>query len=159
METVYLSLGSNVGDRVAHLKAAILQLEKLGEMGAVSSFYETEPVEFTDQPWFVNAVAAVRSELAPAEFLAKMLAIEKNLGRERNLPKGPRTIDLDILLYGRQVVKEAGLTIPHPGLHRRRFALEPLCEIAPNAFHPVFMRSLSDLLAALPPSRDAVRKL
>lgn len=159
METAYISLGANVGDRLANLQAAIAQLESLGQITALSSFYETEPVEFTDQPWFINTVAEVDSSLSPGGLLAEMLAIEKNLGRQRNLAKGPRTIDLDILLYGRQVVKQPGLTIPHPGLHQRRFVLEPLCEIAPDAFHPVFMRVARELLAALPAGHGVVRRL
>ncbi|MGB9253705.1 MAG: 2-amino-4-hydroxy-6-hydroxymethyldihydropteridine diphosphokinase, partial [Candidatus Korobacteraceae bacterium] len=103
-KTVYLSLGSNLGDREGNLRAAIEQLRQLGEVVQVSSFYETEPVEFTAQPWFLNCAVALRTELMPKLFLAKMLAIEQHMGRRRTQPKGPRTIDIDILLFGNSVI-------------------------------------------------------
>ncbi|HKE32546.1 MAG TPA: 2-amino-4-hydroxy-6-hydroxymethyldihydropteridine diphosphokinase [Candidatus Angelobacter sp.] len=157
-KTVYLSLGSNLGDRATNLRTAI---EHLGELGAVvgrSSLYETEPVEMERQPWFLNCVVAIETELMPKQFLARTITIEQKMGRRRTQPKGPRTIDIDILLFGGSVVDTSALTIPHPAMHERRFVLEPLAEIAPELRHPVFKKTVREMLAALPPKNDAVRK-
>jgi len=156
-ELVYLSLGSNVGDRAGNLNAAIERLRAFGEVVAVSAFYETEPVEFTAQPWFVNCAVALNTEKTPRELLAGILDIEQKLGRRREQKKGPRIIDIDILLYGDAIVEASGLTIPHPAMHERRFVLEPLAEIAPDVRHPVFNRTIKELRDALPPGQ-AVRK-
>ena len=156
---VYLSLGSNLGDREGNLRAAIERLATLGEVVAVSSFYETEPVEFARQPWFLNCAVAMQTEKMPKQFLTAVQGIEKAMGRQRTQPKGPRVIDLDILLFGNSIVDTGGLTIPHPALHQRRFVLEPLAEIAPEQRHPVFKRSIRDLRDALPAGPPAVRKL
>jgi len=156
-ELVYLSLGSNVGDRAGNLNAAIERLRVFGEVVAVSAFYETEPVEFTAQPWFVNCAVALNTEKTPRELLAGILDIEQKLGRRREQKKGPRIIDIDILLYGDAIVEASGLTIPHPAMHERRFVLEPLAEIAPDVRHPVFNRTIKELRDALPPGQ-AVRK-
>lgn len=156
--TVYLSLGSNLGDRESHLREAVAGIAKLGRVSKVSSIYETEPREFTDQPWFLNCCVEMAAEGPPAELLRGLLAIERSRGRRRSdgPAKGPRTVDADILLFGREVISTPALTLPHPGMHERRFVLEPLCEIAPDAFHPVFMRSARDLLAALPAASGEV---
>jgi 2-amino-4-hydroxy-6-hydroxymethyldihydropteridine diphosphokinase len=150
---VYLSLGSNVGDRAGNLEAAIERLGKLGKVMAVSSFYETEPVEFAAQPWFLNCVVELDTERMPKQLLAAILDIEKEMGRRRIQKKGPRTLDIDILLFGNSIVKMKGLTIPHPAMHERRFVLEPLAEIAPEARHPVLKRSIRELRDALPPGQ------
>ena len=139
-KTVYLSLGSNVGDREANLRTAIEKLGALGEVIAVSSLYETEPVDFTAQPWFLNCAVALRTGLMPKLFLTRMLAIEQQMGRRRIQPKGPRTIDIDILLFGNAVISAPQLEVPHVAMHQRRFVLEPLAEIAPEVRHPVFKR-------------------
>ena len=157
-KTVYLSLGSNVGDRAASLRSAIGKLAELGEVIAVSSFYETEPVEFTAQPWFLNCAVALRTELMPKLFLAKILAIEQQLGRRRIQPKGPRTIDVDILMFGSSVIHTQQLDVPHVAMHERRFVLEPLAEIAPEARHPIFKRTVREMLAALPHNVGQVKK-
>jgi|SRR5579864_123062 len=157
--TAYLSLGSNLGDRKAHLLDAIARLGELGSVSRVSAFYETEPVEITgQQPWFLNCAAAVETELTPLEFLKRMLAIEQAMGRERTEPKGPRTIDADIIFFGNEVVDTKELSIPHPAMQHRRFVLEPLAEIAPETRHPVLKRTVRELLNSLPANSGAVRK-
>lgn len=158
-KTVYLSLGSNVGDREVNLRMAIEKLARLGEVLAVSSFYETEPVEFTAQPWFLNCAVALRTELMPKLFLSKTLAIEQQMGRRRSQPKGPRTIDIDILLFGNSVIHTPQLDVPHVAMHERRFVLEPLAEIAPEVRHPAFKRTMRELLQTLPANAGRTRRL
>jgi 2-amino-4-hydroxy-6-hydroxymethyldihydropteridine diphosphokinase len=157
-EPVYLSLGSNIGDRAGNLQAAIDRLRAFGEIVAVSSFYETEPVEFTAQAWFLNCAVALSTEKTPRELLAGILDIEQQLGRRRGQAKGPRVIDIDIVLFDDLIVEDPGLKIPHPAMHERRFVLEPLAEIAPDAYHPALKRTIRDLHDALKPGQK-VRKL
>jgi len=140
------------------LNTAIDRLRAFGEVVAVSSFYETEPVEFTAQPWFLNCAVTLNTDATPKQLLTVIVDIEQQLGRRRAQQKGPRTIDIDILLFGDQIVDDPGLTIPHPALHERRFVLEPLVEIAPGARHPVFKQTIRELRDALPPGQ-AVRKM
>ncbi len=155
---VYLSLGSNLGDRAANLNDAIARLKKIGDIVAASSSYETEPVEVTAQPWFLNCVVALETEKMPKQLLTAILDIEQQMGRRRSQQKGPRIIDIDILLFGSSVVDTKNLTIPHPALDERRFVLEPLAEIAPDLRHPVLKRSMRELRDALP-SGQSVRRL
>ncbi len=155
---VYLSLGSNLGNRSANLQAAIERIKEAGTVRAASGFYETEPVELRNQPWFMNCVIALETDRSPATLLGTLLALEQEMGRLRTKNKGPRLIDVDILLFGDCVVEERGLRIPHPAMHERRFVLEPLAEIAPEAFHPGLKKTARELLAALPPGQS-VRRL
>ena len=157
-KTVYLSLGSNLGDRAANLEEALRRLEALGYVAGKSAFYETEPVEVErEQPWFLNCAAAIETELMPKQFLEQTLAIELEMGRRRLEKKGPRTIDIDIIFFGNAVVELPGLTIPHPAMQQRRFVLAPLAEIAAEARHPVSKRIARELLDMLP-SNGKVRK-
>lgn len=156
-KTVYLSLGSNVGDREANLRAAREKLAAFCEVTAVSAYYETEPVEYLAQPWFLNCAVAMTTDLMPRQLLAWLQKIEHAMGRKRTVAKGPRVIDLDILLFGSSVVDTPQLTIPHPAMHERRFVLEPMAEIAPDVRHPVFKRTMRELRDALPPGQQVKR--
>jgi 2-amino-4-hydroxy-6-hydroxymethyldihydropteridine diphosphokinase len=141
----YVALGANLGDREATIRAAVAALPGVV---AVSSLRDTAPVGVVDQPRFLNGVAALETDLSARELLETLLDVERALGRERAERWGPRTIDLDLLLYGEEVIDEPGLTVPHPRLHERRFALEPLAELAPSALIPGRGR-VSDVLAEL----------
>ena len=149
MPRAYIGLGSNLGDREATLQHALRLLGERVEIVAVSSFRETEPWGYVDQPPFLNAAAAVETELSPRGLLDALLEVESALGRTRDgLRYGPRTIDLDLLLYEDDVVSEPGLTVPHPWLHERRFALEPLAELEPELSVPGH-GTVSELLGQL----------
>ena len=158
-KTAYLSLGSNLGTREANLREAIARLRELGSVSRISAFYETEPVEVAgEQRWFLNCAAAVETELTPLEFLKALLAIEQSMGRRRTEPKGPRTIDMDIIFFGDEVLDTKELTIPHPAMQHRRFVLEPLAEIVPEAMHPVLRRRVRELLNSLSTDAGSVRR-
>ena len=156
MPDAWLGLGSNLGDKRGNLRAALAALADRGTIAAVSPLYATEPVGPVEQDWFLNACARIETGLGAVEMLGVIAGIESNLGRERKIPNGPRTIDIDLLLYADLIVESAALTVPHPRLHLRRFVLEPLAAIAPDLMHPRLRKSIADLLKEQPPS-PAVR--
>jgi len=155
-KTVYLSLGSNIGDRARNLQRALEQLAAPDlRIMRTSPTYETEPVEYTAQGWFLNLVAEAGTELFPMQLLSRIGRVERALGRVRTVPKGPRTIDIDILFYGRTIVRSARLEIPHPRMAERRFVLAPLADLAPDLRHPINRKTVREMLDAAP--KQAVR--
>jgi 2-amino-4-hydroxy-6-hydroxymethyldihydropteridine diphosphokinase len=151
VKTVYLSLGSNIGDRETHLRSAIEQLESPAlHIVRVSPIYETAPVDYADQRWFLNLAVEAGTDLFPLQLLSRIQKIERALGRIRTVPKGPRTIDIDLLLYGNAVVHSASLEIPHPRMAERRFVLAPLADLAPDLRHPVTRLTVRQMLEAAP---------
>ncbi|HEX8843833.1 MAG TPA: 2-amino-4-hydroxy-6-hydroxymethyldihydropteridine diphosphokinase [Pyrinomonadaceae bacterium] len=145
----YVSLGSNLGDRAGNLLLAVRGMMEAGlSVTRLSAVYETEPVDVREQPMFLNMVAELRAHLfSPEQTLARLLRIEYALGRRREIARGPRTIDLDLLLYGAERRATEFLHLPHPRLHERRFVLTPLAELAPELVHPTLQRTISQLLA------------
>ncbi len=149
MKRVYLSLGTNAGDREALLARALERLAAAGlRLLRVSSVYETEPLDRRDQPWFLNLVVEAETDLFPRMLLMRLQRIEFELGRRRLTPKGPRTMDIDILLYGDAVIRLPELTVPHPRMTERRFVLEPLAELVPELRYPLDGRPIRELLEA-----------
>ena len=146
MATVYLGLGSNIGDTEKNLREAVESLSKRGTIASISSLYKTEPVGFLDQPWFLNQVICLETKLSPEDLLKETQQIENIIGRERTVRWGPRTLDIDILLYDNLVLETETLTIPHLHLHERKFVLAPLSEIAGKILHPSLGLTMIELL-------------
>ena len=158
MKRVYLSLGSNLGDRVAHIRGALRMLAADGmAIDRVSALYRTEPVDYRAQAWFVNCVAEASTSLMPRQLLRACQGVERALGRRPGVPKGPRPIDIDILLYENAVVRSAALTIPHPRMAERRFVLIPLRELAPGLRHPVTQRTVLEMLRATTDASQVIK--
>lgn len=150
MHEAFVAIGTNLGDRSANCARAIALVESAGiRLLRCSREYRTEPWGLADQPWFLNMVIKVESDLAPRELLGALKRIEKEMGREKGCRWGPRVIDLDILLYENAVVDEPDLQIPHPRMHERQFALQPLCDLAPDVVHPLLRKTVRSLLKEL----------
>jgi len=157
MATVYIGVGSNLGDRYENLERALELLSAKALLQQVSSVYETEPVGYSQQPPYLNLVCRVDTELSPQQLLGKLKEIEHEMGRKASFRNAPRVIDLDILLYDEIVVDSDELTIPHPGLTERAFVLVPLDEIAPELVHPAKKKTISQLLSALSDKSGAIK--
>lgn len=155
---VYLGLGSNLGDRVGNLKSALERLSEKVAIKKISSIYETEPLYYTEQPMFFNAVIKGVTILDPLELLSLVKGIETDLGRQPGFRNAPRIIDIDILFYGERIIRTDELTIPHPRITERAFVLVPLAEIAPRLVHPQLKKKTSDLLAGVN-GMEGVRKI
>jgi 2-amino-4-hydroxy-6-hydroxymethyldihydropteridine diphosphokinase len=157
LKRVYLGLGSNMGDREAAIESALNALNTPDlRLLRKSSLYETEPIGFKDQAWFLNMAAEFETDLFPRQLLHRMQKVELGMGRVRSVRNGPRTIDIDVLLYGNSVIKTEELEIPHPRYRERRFTLAPMAELSPNLRDPVTKQTMSEMLAGL--SGQAIRK-
>jgi len=148
LATAYLNLGSNLGDRLQYLKGAVRKIEESDEFSIkkISSVYETQPVGYQNQRWFLNLVLEVQTSFDPFPLMKHLLAIEDQMGRKREERWAPRNIDIDLLLYDDRIVDSDRLTIPHPRMHKRRFVLIPLAQIAPQFLHPVLRKNIKELL-------------
>lgn len=146
----YLSAGSNLGDRKGNLELALTCLESENTVKKISSYFETEPVGYRTQPWFLNIAIEIEVCRTPLELLDLCQRIEESCGRVRTFPNAPRTLDLDILLFDDEIICDARLVVPHPRLQERRFVLEPLAQIAPDLIHPVLKQSIQSLLDICP---------
>lgn len=156
MPHVYLGIGANLDLRILHCYQAMYQLQKSASVHVIdrSSFYETEPFGYEEQNWFINLVLKIQTELSPRALLRLTQEIEKNLGKDTQFKWGPRTIDIDILLYEDERISEPDLIVPHPLLHLRKFVLHPLAEIAPDLRHPVLGKTMRELFHVCPDQKE-----
>jgi len=154
----YIGIGSNIGSPLKNCQRSIILIEEHARIKVIarSSFYETEPIGPTDQNWFVNAVVEISTEMEAIPLLDALLAIEIEMGRIRNVKWGPRKIDLDILLYGKSVIKNDRLVIPHPEMIKRLFVLTPLAELAPDLIHPTENKTIQEILSHLPEDKKVI---
>lgn len=158
MKRIYLSLGSNLGDRIRHIERALEYLALAGvQILRVSSYYKTEPVDFRAQAWFVNCVAEADSDFMPLRLLKVCKAAERHVGRRPGVSKGPRVVDIDILLYENAVVHSLELAVPHQRMAERRFVLTPLAELAPETRHPVSLVTIREMLHATSDRSHVIR--
>ncbi|MBU4316135.1 MAG: 2-amino-4-hydroxy-6-hydroxymethyldihydropteridine diphosphokinase [Proteobacteria bacterium] len=160
--TVYLSVGSNLGDKTANCQNGIEAVadEENTLLVGQSPYYKTEPVGFEDQDWFINGVFCIQTLLAPEDLLARLKSIQEKAGRKKSVIRnGPRILDLDILLFDDLVVDTGDLVIPHPRMHERRFVLQPFCDISPDRVHPVLKKDMQTLLAGLSGHGQEVEKV
>ena len=160
--TVYISVGSNLGDKHANCQFGINSLAVTDGIRLVkqSPFYRTEPVGYEDQDWFINGVFCIETDLTPVELLKQMQSVQDRAGRKKSMVRnGPRTLDLDILMFDDQVVDTDTLLIPHPRMHERRFVLQPFCDISPDMIHPVLKKDMKTLLMQLPDNAQKVARL
>ena len=158
--TAYIGIGSNLGDSPSHCEAALSALDELPEIAIArkSSFYKTEPLGLKNQNWFINAVIEIETSLTPEYLLDALLKIEQTIGRVRRKKWGPRVIDLDLLFYENIILKKPGLEVPHPEIANRSCVLIPMAEIQPDFFHPVFNRTIAQLIETIPKKTD-IRRL
>lgn len=151
MKAVYIGLGSNMGDRIGHVRRALFELDREPRIAVcrVSACFLTAPQGYERQAWFVNAVAEIETSLPPSHLLLRLQSIENRMGRKRRRHWGPRTIDLDLLFFGGQIIEEPHLTVPHPRAAERRFVMAPLAELAPAGVHPILKKTFAELLQRL----------
>jgi len=149
---VYISVGSNIGDKLDNCRSGIEALTRFGEnlLEKVSGFYRTEPVDFKDQDWFVNAAVKITTRLDPLSLLKELQSIQLSAGRKKNSVRfGPRILDLDIIFFDDRIINTPDLIVPHPRMHKRRFVLQPICDIDPGIIHPMIKKNMQDLLDSL----------
>lgn len=146
---VYLSLGSNIGDRKSNLETAISRIAEFAKVTRQSSIYESEPVDYKEQPDFLNTILSIKTSLSPAELIVKLQEIEHLMGRKKDIPKGPRNIDIDIIFYNNEIIEEKNLKIPHPRFSRRNFVLTPMAEIDPTYTDPLSHKTIEELKETL----------
>ena len=158
MVEVFIAFGSNLGDREGNLRTALKLINKKMRVLRVSSTYETEPMYVEDQNWFLNSVAKIETDLAPRELLDYLKDTERSMGRQKGTRYGPRIIDMDILFYGKEIVTQSGLRIPHPKIHERPFVLVPLVEIEPDFVDPLRGKTVLQLLSELHSNKSVIRR-
>ena len=157
-----LSVGSNIGDSLSNCHEGIKALALTGKIfvGAESNFYKTEPVDYSDQEWFINCAVKIKTVLNPFELLDELKSVEKALGRkDKSIRFGPRILDMDIIFFDEIILKTANLVIPHPEMHKRRFVLVPVCDINPDILHPVFHKNIKEILDSIDKNKQKVYKL